>query len=62
MQNVYCELEDFLDEISTHVRHNPATHHDISGNSLDSNKVVSALYDVASWAVDQSHLYQLAYP
>ena len=61
MENIYGELEDFLDEISTKVNHNPATLDGISGSSNhpDRNTVVSALYEVVSWAERQSHLYQV---
>ena len=61
MENIYGELEDFLDEIGTHVNHNPATHDDISGSSNhpDGNTVVSALHEVVTWAEHQSHLYQV---
>ena len=61
MENIYNELEDFLDEISTHVGQNTANR-DVSSersNNHDTNKVVSALYEVASWAEQQAYLYQV---
>ena len=60
MENIYGELEDFLDEIGTHVSHNPATHA-VSGSSNHphSDMVVSALNEVVSWAENQSDLYQV---
>ena len=61
MENINGELEDFLDEIGTHVSHNPATHA-VSGSSNHphSDMVVSALNEVVSWAENQNDLYQLA--
>ena len=61
MENTYNELEDFLDEISTHVGQNTANRY-VSGegsNSRNTNKVVSALYEVASWDEQQAYLYQV---
>ena len=59
IENIYSEIEDFLDEIGTHVSHTPTTHDVRRSNHPDMDMVVSALNEVASWAKQQSDLYQV---
>ena len=62
MENIYGELEEFLDEINTHISQTPtggAT--TLDDNQRDTSIVVSALYDIVSWAKQQPNLYQVFY-
>lgn len=62
MKNIYGELKEFLDEINTHIRQTPT----VGDTTLDDSQhddsiVVSALYDIVSWANQQPNLYQVFY-
>ena len=61
MENVYTELEDFLDEISIQISPHcveiPSI--SVSNNQSGTDKVISALYKVVDWAKCQTYLYQV---